>query len=97
MKKLLHALAALSLLAAPAWGQPIQLSDKQMDKVSAGFLEVDRSNTSLTVITMWFRPSIRDEETPNFIACTKCYLLIVTPTFAIASNFGPFTPFTSSP
>lgn len=97
MKKLLHALAALPLLAAPAWAAPVQLSDKQMDKVTAGFLEVDRSNTSLTVITMWFRPSIRDEETPNFVACSKCYLLINTSTFSIASNFGPFTPFTSSP
>jgi hypothetical protein len=36
MKRLLHALAALPFLATAASAQPMQLTDNQMDKVTAG-------------------------------------------------------------
>ena len=71
---------------------PAQLTDAQLDKVSAGFLEIDRSNTSLTVISIFQTPYLTDP-TPNTITCPDCYLLIVSPKFSIASSFGqPATP-----
>ena len=92
MKRLFHGLAALPLLAGTVLAQPMQLTDKQMDKVSAGFLEIDRSNTSLVVVSLFFRPYLLDE-TPNTIGCPTCYLLIVNPTFSVAAHFGqPSTP-----
>lgn len=97
MKKLLHSLAALPFLAGAAWAQPVQLSDHQMDKVNAGFLEIDVSNTSLVIVSIFFRPFLMDE-TPNTIGCPTCYLLIVTPTFSIGAHFGqPVTTPTAPP
>jgi hypothetical protein len=51
MKKWLFGMAVLPFLAGVALaGQPMQLNDKQMDKVTAGFelFETDISNTSWT-------------------------------------------------
>jgi hypothetical protein len=97
MKKLFHGLAALPFLAAGALAQPMQLTDRQMDKVTAGFLEIDVSNTSLTIVSIFFKPYLLDE-TPNFIGCPGCFLLISTPTFSVASHFGqPSTPPTAPP
>lgn len=91
--KLLHALAALPFFAAAASAHPVQLSDKQMDKINAGFLEITTSNQSLNVISLWRVASIRDETTPNFIKCDSCFLLISSPTFAVAAAFSPTASF----
>jgi len=83
MKTLLCGLAALPFLAGVALaGQPVQLSDNQMDKVSAGFdlRRTEISNTS------WTQISIYDGAlTP----CSACYLTIVSRPFSIESAFGP--------
>jgi hypothetical protein len=83
MKKLLSGLAALPLLAGVALAdQPVQLSDKQMDKVTAGFDlgVIERSNTS------WTQISIYDGA---LIPCNQCYLTIVSRPFSVQSAFGP--------
>lgn len=90
MRKILYMLMSLPFLVATASAAPQQLSDTQMDKVSAGFLEIDVSNTSLTVLSLFFRPFLLDDS-PNTIGCPTCYLLIVSPAFSIASSFGPPT------
>ena len=97
MKKIFHGLAALPFLASTALAEPAQLTDKQMDKVTAGFLEINVSNTSYTISSIWFVPYLLDE-TPNYIRCSTCYLLISTPTFSVASHFGqPLTPPSAPP
>jgi len=88
MNRFLCALAALPLFAGAAVAQPAPLTSRQMDRVTAGFLEIDASNTSLTVVSIFQRPYLTDP-TPNTIVCPGCYLLIVTPTFSVASQFGP--------
>jgi hypothetical protein len=87
MKKLLLGLAALPLLAATSLAQPQPLADKQMDKVSAGHLEIDVSNTSTTVVSIWRQVYLTDGS-PNTISCSTCYLLILSPTFSVSSQFG---------
>jgi hypothetical protein len=98
MKRLLHGIAALPFLAGVALAQqPMPLSDRQMDKVTAGFLETDFSNTSATAVSIFQRAYLTDA-TPNYIACPGCYLLINSPTFSIAAQFGPnFSPGTQFP
>jgi hypothetical protein len=89
MKSFLYGLAGLPLLVGVALAQqPVQLSDRQMDKVTAGFLEIDLSNTSATAISIFQRPYLTDS-TPNSISCSGCYLLINTPTISVAAQFGP--------
>jgi len=96
MKRFLHGLIALPFLTAAAMAEPTQLTDPQLDKVSAGFLEIDKSNTSLTVLSI-FQRSYLTEPTGNFITCSNCYLLIVSSTISIASQFGPTGSFTAPP
>jgi hypothetical protein len=64
--------------------QPIQLSEKQMDQVSAGFkfLELDVFNTGFTVVSVYQAPS-------NTIICPNCYLLINNFALSVASQMGP--------
>jgi hypothetical protein len=88
MKRLLYGLAALPLLAGVALAQepakgPMPLTNQQMDTVTAGWdlLEIDQSNTSLTAVAIYQRPS-------NVIACASCYLLINNPAISVASMFG---------
>ena len=83
MKKFLCGLALLPFLTATALAQPAQLSESQMDSVTAGFrfLETDVSNTSWTRVSVY--------EGANTIACTSCYLLINNTALSVASNFGP--------
>jgi hypothetical protein len=89
MKRFLYGFAALPLLAGVAVAQaPMQLSDGQLDKVSAGFLEVDVSNTSATAVSIFQRPYLTDS-TPNTIVCPGCYLVINSVTFSVAAQFGP--------
>lgn len=83
MKSLVCGLAALPFLAGIALAdQPVQLSDKQMDKVTAGFdLRVTEiSNTS------WTQVSIYDGA---LTVCTACYLTILSRPFSIESAMGP--------
>ena len=71
MKKLLYGLAALPFLADVALAdQPVQLSDNQMDKITAGFdlSVIERSNTSWTQISIY--------ETGRLLPCNQCYLVI---------------------
>jgi len=88
VKGILAGLAVLPFLAASALAEPMQLSNEAMDKVSAGFFELDASNTSLTIVSIFQRPYLTDP-TPNTITCPSCYLLIVTPTLSVAAQFGP--------
>ena len=92
MKTVVCGVASLSLIASVALAQPLQLTSAQMDKVTAGFLEIDVSNTSATAVSLFQRPYLTDP-TPNFITCPGCYLLINSPTFSVAAQFGPtFSP-----
>jgi len=83
MKQLLYGLAVLPFLAGLALAeQPMQLSDKQMDKVTAGFdlRLIEISNTS------WTQVSIYDGA---LLPCNQCYLTIVSRPFSVQSAFGP--------
>ena len=64
---------------AMAAKKPMQLTEKQMDKVSAGWtlLEVDIGNTSITAVSVW--------QPDNHIECASCYLNIYSPALSIAS------------
>ena len=87
MKGLLGGFASLWFLAGTALAQPMQLTAAQMDKVTAGHLEIDVSNTSVTVLSIFQRPYLM-ESTPNAIICPSCFLLIVSPAISVASQFG---------
>jgi hypothetical protein len=100
MTKVLCGIAALPLLFGVALAespkqsndskaaakQPIQLSEKQMDQVSAGFkfFEVDIFNTGLTVVSV-YQPG-------NTIICPSCYLVINNFALSVASQMGPAGP-----
>jgi hypothetical protein len=89
MKRILRGIGTLPFLAGIALAQePMQLTNQQMDMVTAGFLEIDVSNTSATAVSIFQRPYLTDP-TPNSIACPGCYLLINTPTVSVAAQFGP--------
>lgn len=84
MKKLLHGLVALPFVAGVALaGQPTQLSDQQMDKVTAGFdfHEITISNTSWTEVLIGFNGAL--------VPCSACYLSIASPPFSIQSAMQP--------
>jgi hypothetical protein len=83
MKKLFYGLAALPFVAGLALaGEPMQLNDKQMDKVTAGFdlNEIDISNTSWTQVSIY---------STSLVPCSLCYLDIVTRPFSVEAAFGP--------
>ena len=89
MRRLLYGLAALPLLfAGPAVAQPFQLSNAQMDQVSAGFFEFDSSNTSATAVSIFVRTNFFTTA-HDTIVCSGCFLQIDSPTISIASQFGP--------
>jgi hypothetical protein len=91
MKKLVYGLAASSLLfSATAFAAPTPLANSEMDRVSAGFLEIDTSNTSYTYVSLFQTPSFSVIQ-PNTegLPCTGCYILIVTPRLSLGSRFGP--------
>lgn len=88
MKTCLRALVALAFLTGAAFAQqPIRLTNQQMDRVTAGFLQVDLSNTSATVVSIFQRAWLTDP-TGNFITCPSCFLVISTQTISVASQFG---------
>lgn len=81
MKKLLMGMAMLPFLAGSALAQePMQLSQTQMDKVTAGWdlLETEVGNTSITTVSIY-------QKTTNTLACSSCYLLINGPAISVAS------------
>lgn len=89
MGRLHYGLAALLLLSSgPALAQPTQLSNAEMDRVSAGFFELDVSNTSATAISIFQRTNFFTTA-HDTIVCSGCYLQIDSPTISIASQFGP--------
>jgi hypothetical protein len=98
MKTIVCGVASLSLIAGVAFAQqPMQLTSEQMDTVTAGFLEIDVSNTSAAAVSRFQRGYLTDP-TPNSITCPGCYLLINSPTFSVAAQFGPtFSPGTQFP
>ena len=77
--------------------QPIQLTNKQMDTVTAGTLIIETSNTSATAVSL-FQTAYLLDSTPNKITCPSCYLLINSSKFSLAAQFGSvFGPGTSFP
>jgi hypothetical protein len=98
MKGLLCGLAALPFLAGIAWAQqPMQLTNTQMDGVTAGTLIVEVSNTSAAAVSIFQTPSLL-ESTPNAFTCSGCYLVINSPKYSVAADFGPgFSPGTVFP
>lgn len=98
MKGLLHGLIALPFLAGIALAQPpMQLTNKQMETVTAGTLIVEVSNTSAVAVSIFQTPYLLNS-TSNTITCPGCYLLINSPKFSLAAQFGPgFSPGTGFP
>lgn len=88
MRKLICALAASLLASGAAFAQPTELSGPDLDKVNGGFLEIDTSNTSYVVISIFQRPYMMDA-TGNSLTCSGCYLMISTPTISVGARFGP--------
>jgi hypothetical protein len=82
--------AVLPLVAGAAAAQPVQLTNSQMDKVAGGLFEIDRSNSSVTVVDFWFTRGV-DIPTPS-VLCSSCYLIINTQKLKIVSQFGPAWP-----
>ena len=93
MKSVLMGLAALPLLAGVALAeQPMQLTSQQMDKVTAGWSlwEVDKSNTSLTVVSV-YQPDGNVIKTP--CECSggpSYYLQINNFALSVASSIGKY-------
>ena len=88
MKKTLYGVIALPLLmgigmAQQSWAA--QLSDAQMDKVTAGFgfRETDNANSSWTQVSLY---------SGALTPCTVCFLHISNPALSIESKFGPGAP-----
>ena len=107
MKKVLFGVAALPLLFgvalaetpkqsndSKAFAKPaIQLSEKQMDRVSAGFKfqETDIFNTVAAWVNVYGNaaPFVAPFGPNNTIACTGCYLSISNFALSVASKIGP--------
>jgi hypothetical protein len=86
MNRALYGLATLPFLAGvAAAGQSMQLSDKQMDNVTAGFeFRITQiSNTSWVQEVAW--PITAGGPT----ACAACYLNITSSALNVQAAFGP--------
>jgi hypothetical protein len=110
MIKLLYGLAALPLVAGVALAGPVksndskgpmQLSDQQMDKVSAGwhYQAVEPYNTGFVVERIYQASTVTASGTPlygldNSIVCVSCYLLINNHALSVGSTIygGPSGP-----
>lgn len=82
MKRLICGFAALPFLVGVALAaEPVQLNDKQMDKVTAGFSfrETDISNTSWTQVSLY---------SSALTPCSLCYLTISSGPLQVESAFG---------
>jgi hypothetical protein len=85
MKKLLCGLAALPLFAGVALAQPLQLTNTQMDKVTAGFalVELDLSNTSAVLVSVY--QGSPPGSANGLAPCGACYLDIQSPAISVQS------------
>ena len=81
MNRFLSGLSFLPLFSAAALAQPAQLSELQMESITAGWslFEIDHSNTSATAISIY----------GNGLYCENCYLSISGKSVSTASAFGP--------
>jgi hypothetical protein len=100
--KVLYGLAALPLLAGVALAetpkqsnvakQPMQLTELQMDKVTAGWdlREVDVFNTGVVWVSVYERTNTAPPvfTTGNTIVCPGCYLLINNFAISVGSQIG---------
>lgn len=94
MKRILAGLAVLPFLAGVALaGQPVPLSDQQMDKVSAGFdfAELDVHNLGTVLVAIDIAPVL-----PAGTPCSACFLDIRgtafpsgVSSFQLQAMFGP--------
>jgi len=105
MKKVLFGVAALPLLFGVALAETpkqsndskaaakpaIQLSEKQMDRVSAGFKfqEADVFNTGAAWVNVYGSDGPKPFGPNNTIACVSCYLTISNFALSVASRIGP--------
>jgi hypothetical protein len=87
MKKVLVALLALPLLTGVAMAkqQPLQLTNAQMDNVTAGWYgwylwEIDPGSTSWTEVSV---------NSGSLDPCSSCYLNVSSPGLSVESKFGP--------
>jgi len=88
MERVLYGLAALPLLAGAAMAQPpAQLSDAQMDRVTAGFdfVITETSNTSVVYLSAYQTPSNKIADVFSATACATCYLLIESPALSVGA------------
>jgi hypothetical protein len=102
MTSVLYGLAALPLLAGVALAEtpkqsnvakhPMQLSELQMDKVTAGWdlREIDVFNTGIVWVSVYERTNTAAPvfTTGNTIVCPSCYLLINNFAISVGSQIG---------
>ena len=104
--KALYGIVALPLLAGVAFAetpkqsndgkvlakQPMQLTEQQMDKVTAGWdlRETDIFNTGIVWVSVYERTNTSPPvfTTGNVINCAACYLLINNFAISIGSQIG---------
>jgi hypothetical protein len=101
MRRLIGGIAVLPLLTGLALaGQPVQLSDSQMDKISAGLVlhEFDLTNTSTTEVGIrpWYESPFFSSSPVSPVSeltpCNQCYLGLDVGSLVIQSAMGPFGP-----
>ena len=102
ISKILYGAAALPLIVGVAFAQPVksndntapakqptQLSEQQMDKVTAGWdwRHVEYDNTGITVVSVY-------QHANNTISCGECFLLINNRAISVGSIIlgGPIEP-----
>lgn len=82
MKTILAALVAFPMVSGVALAaDKVALSDKQMDKVTAGFrfMEIDITNTSTTAVLVNFPGT----------SCAGCYLQVTSEWWGSPTNLQP--------
>jgi hypothetical protein len=91
MKKLLFGLAVLPFLAGVSLaGQPLPLTDQQMDKVTAGFdfSEIDHANLGTVAVAINL-PAANPCNSGCFLAITGTTFPAGTQSFQLFAAFGP--------
>lgn len=87
MKKLLFGIAALPFLATAATADPVQLSSKQMDQVTAGWsvVEFDWFNSGMSGVAVYPRDPAFDNIQNAVCGAVQCVVNIHTPTISLFS------------
>jgi hypothetical protein len=87
VKKLLFGIAALPFLATAATADPLQLSSKQMDQVTAGWsiVEFDWFNSGMSGVAVYPRTPGFDAVQNAVCASVQCVVNIHTPTISLFS------------